>query len=52
MKRSVCRKNLADQVVGEDYQVIEEIKGKDLEYMEYEQLMPFVHVPEGKKAFS
>ena len=49
----VCyvEKNLADQVVGEDYQVIEEIKGKDLEYMEYEQLMPFVHVPEGKKAF-
>ena len=38
-------------MVGEDYQVIEEIKGRDLEYIEYEQIMPFVYVPEGKKAF-
>lgn len=44
-------KALAEQVVGEDYEVIEELKGKDLEYVEYEQLMPFVSVPEGKKAF-
>ncbi|NLN41890.1 MAG: isoleucine--tRNA ligase, partial [Clostridiales bacterium] len=44
-------KPLVQQVVGEDYEVIEEIKGKELEYVEYEQLMPFVSVPEGKKAF-
>ncbi|MFY9177508.1 MAG: isoleucine--tRNA ligase [Caldicoprobacterales bacterium] len=44
-------KHLAPKVVGEDYEVIEEMKGKELEYVEYEQLMPFVSVPEGKKAF-
>ena len=38
-------KELADQVLGEDkYTVLEELKGKDLEYIEYEQLMPFVEV--------
>ncbi len=42
-------KTLAPQVCGDDYEVIEELKGKDLEYMEYEQLMPFVQ-PD-KKAF-
>ena len=44
-------KHLASQVVGDDYEVIQEMKGKDLEYMEYEQLMPFVSAPEGKRAF-
>lgn len=39
-------KVLADKVLGEgNYEVLEEMKGKDLEYMEYEQLMPWV-VPE------
>ena len=43
-------KNLADKVLGADkYDVIEEMKGKELEYMEYEQLMPFI-TPD-KKAF-
>ena len=43
-------KELADQVLGEDkYTVLEELKGKDLEYIEYEQLMPFVEVDQ--KAF-
>ncbi len=43
-------KVLADKVLGADnYEVIEEMKGKDLEYIEYEQLMPFVK-PD-KKAF-
>lgn len=33
---------LADKVLGEgSYEVIEEMKGRDLEYIEYEQLMPF-----------
>ncbi|MCI9596220.1 MAG: isoleucine--tRNA ligase [Firmicutes bacterium] len=43
-------KVLADKVLGaENYEVLEEMKGKDLEFVEYEQLMPFVK-PE-KKAF-
>ena len=44
-------KVLADRVLGEDYEIIEEYKGKDLEYMEYEQLIPFIKVNEDKKAF-
>ena len=33
---------LADKVLGEgNYEIIENMKGKDLEYIEYEQLMPF-----------
>ncbi len=47
---------LADKVLGvkgEDgnggYQVLSRMKGKDLEFLEYEQLMPFVEVD--KKAF-
>ena len=43
---------LADRVLGEgNYEVVEHMKGKDLEYMEYEQLMPFCKVKEGDKAF-
>ena len=43
-------KALADKVLGAGkYEVIEEMKGKDLEYIEYEQLMPFVKAD--KKAF-
>ncbi len=43
-------KALADRVLGEDsYEVLEEMKGRDLEYAEYEQLMPFASVD--KKAF-
>ncbi|MBM7560517.1 isoleucine--tRNA ligase [Fusibacter tunisiensis] len=42
-------KNLAPQVLEGDYEVLEEMKGKSLEYMEYEQLMPFIAVD--KKAF-
>ncbi|WP_026478859.1 isoleucine--tRNA ligase [Alkaliphilus transvaalensis] len=40
---------LAGKVLGEDFEILEELKGKDLEYIEYEQLMPFVE-PD-KKAF-
>ncbi|MDO4544911.1 MAG: isoleucine--tRNA ligase [Bacillota bacterium] len=43
-------KVLADKVLGAgNYEVLEEMKGKGLEYVEYEQLMPFVK-PD-KKAF-
>lgn len=45
-------KKLADKVLGEGkYKVLEEMKGKDLEYVEYEQLMPFIKLKEGEKAF-
>ncbi len=40
-------KALAPTVLKGEYEVLEEMKGKDLEYQEYEQLMPFVKV-EGK----
>jgi len=42
---------LANQVLGEDYEVLEKLIGKDLEYMEYEQLIPFIKVDKDKKAF-
>ena len=43
-------KNLAKKVFGDqEFEVLEELKGKDMEYMEYEQLMPFVKAD--KKAF-
>lgn len=42
-------KDLATKVLGEEYEIVETMKGKDLEYVEYEQLMPFVEVD--KKAF-
>jgi isoleucyl-tRNA synthetase len=43
-------KALADKVLGAgEYTVLEELKGKDLEYIEYEQLMPFLEVD--KKGF-
>jgi isoleucyl-tRNA synthetase len=44
-------KVLAGKVLGEDYEIIEEYKGKDLEYIEYEQLIPFIKVDGEKKAF-
>ncbi len=38
-------KALADKVLGAGtYEILEEMKGKDLEYVEYEQLMPFCEV--------
>ncbi len=40
-------KALGETVLGEEFEVLETFKGKDLEYIEYEQLMPFLK-PEGK----
>lgn len=37
-------KSLADNVLGEDYEVLEAYKGSDLVGIKYEQLMPFVKV--------
>ncbi|KXG74901.1 isoleucine--tRNA ligase [Thermotalea metallivorans] len=45
----IVAKTLSKRVLGEDFEVLEECKGKDLEYIEYEQLMTFVK-PD-KKAF-
>jgi len=42
-------KPLVDKVIKDEYEVLEEMKGKDMEFMEYEQLMPYVKVE--KKAF-
>ena len=42
-------KTLASKTFEGDYEVLEELKGKDLENIEYEQLMPFVEAD--KKAF-
>ncbi|HRS22511.1 MAG TPA: class I tRNA ligase family protein, partial [Clostridia bacterium] len=42
-------KTLAAKVLGEDFEVLEELKGTEMEYMEYEQLIPFVKAD--KKAF-
>ena len=47
----IVAKALADKVLGEDYEIVEEYKGKDLENREYEQLMPILSVPENKKKF-
>ena len=45
-------KNLADKVLGQGkYEILDEMKGKDLEYMEYDQLMPFCTPDPQKKAF-
>ena len=42
-------KALKDKVLGEEAEVVEEMKGKDLEYIEYEQFLPIL--PVNKKAF-
>ena len=48
----ILAKDLADKHLGEgEYKVLEEMKGSALEHQEYEQLMPFLKVPAGKKAF-
>ena len=45
----IVAKKLANKVLGNEYEVIETYKGKDLEYKEYEQFMPILNV--NKKAF-
>ncbi|QSX04707.1 isoleucine--tRNA ligase [Sedimentibacter sp. zth1] len=42
-------KSLLEKVIKVDYEILEEMKGKDLEFVEYEQIMPFVKAD--KKAF-
>jgi isoleucyl-tRNA synthetase len=45
----ILGKGLANKVLGDEYIVLEEYKGTDLEHMEYVQLLPFLNVD--KKAF-
>lgn len=45
----ILAKDLLEEVLVEEYEIIEEFKGEELEYLEYEQLMPFLK-PD-KKAF-
>jgi isoleucyl-tRNA synthetase len=45
----ILEKKSAARVLKEEYEIIEEVKGKDLEYQEYDQLIPFVKTD--KKAF-
>lgn len=45
----IVEKTLSKRVLGEEFEILEEMKGRDLEYIEYEQLMPFVNAE--KKAF-
>ena len=43
---------LAEKTFGDDkYEVVEKVKGKDMENWEYEQLMPFCVPEKGKNAF-
>ncbi len=45
----ILAKALVNQVLGLEYEILESFKGCDLEYMEYEQLIPSLEV--NKKAF-
>ena len=47
----ILAKELVSSVLGEDYEVLEEFKGKDLEYTKYEQLLPFLSVGKDEEAF-
>ena len=46
----ILAKALCNAVLGDDYKVLEEYTGKDLEYVEYEQLIPSIEV-KGKAFF-
>ncbi len=40
----ILASKLANKVLGEDYKVLDTYLGKDLEYMKYEQLLPFIEI--------
>ena len=46
----IVAKKLANQILGDEYTTVETYKGKDLEYVEYEQLIPSLEVT-GKAFF-
>lgn len=45
----IVAESLASKILGDDFEVLETYEGKDLEYKEYEQLIPFIKP--NKKAF-
>lgn len=45
----ILAKDLVETVLIDEYEIIDEFLGKELEYVEYQQLMPFMEV--NKKAF-
>ena len=45
----IVAEKLASKVLGDEFEVVETYKGKDLEYVEYEQFLPILNV--NKKAF-
>ena len=47
----ILAKALATSVLGEEYTVLETYKGKDLENIKYEQLLPFLNPEEGYNKF-
>ncbi len=47
----ILAKALIEKVIGDDYELLAEMKGSALEYIEYEQLMPFIPPFNGKAFF-
>ncbi len=47
----IVAKALANKVLGDNIEIVEEYQGKDLENREYEQLIPVLSTPKNKKAF-
>ena len=44
-----CAKSLVEKLMGDrEYEIVEELQGSDMEYWEYEQLMPYVNVGDDK----
>ena len=47
----IIAKALVDAVLGSEYTVISEYKGRELEYVKYEQLLPFLSVDKNSESF-
>ena len=47
----ILAEKLVSSVLGDDVKVLNKCKGKDLEYTEYEQLLPFLDVDKTQKSF-
>ena len=47
----ILAKSLANSVLGDDYEVLEEYTGRDLEYTKYEQLLPFLKTEKNTESF-
>ena len=47
----ILAKDLANQVLGDDYKILETYKGKDLENEKYDQLLPFLSVDKSCNSF-